>query len=178
MNFSICFRKILTYLKCDIYLNVWAYHCCIFRRQRVVPKNPLNSLLPLLLPFHHFLSEETSARSTPSQMLLSDFLVISETRQHFLECMAKGWRCNVFDVLLLIQLVEKFDIFLKYSVNLLTHQFWNWTWNGSISNFSDLWFFFQLEESHTFCQILLNTSTPCINVFYEILQWNKKLHVV
>ena len=38
-------------------------------------KNPLNSLLPLLLPFHHILSEETSARSTPSQMLLSDFFV-------------------------------------------------------------------------------------------------------
>ena len=72
-------------------------------------KNPLNSLLPLLLPFHHFLSEETSARSTPSQMLLSDFLVISETRQHFFVCIAKGLRCNVFDVLLVI-LIEEFYI--------------------------------------------------------------------
>ena len=41
-------------------------------------KNPLNSLLPLLLPFHHILSEETSARSTPSQMLLSDFFCESQ----------------------------------------------------------------------------------------------------
>ena len=38
-------------------------------------KNPLNSLLPLLLPFHHILSEETSARSTPNSTVVSSHTV-------------------------------------------------------------------------------------------------------
>ena len=37
--------------------------------------NPLNSLLPLLLPFHHILSEETSARSTPNSTVVSSHTV-------------------------------------------------------------------------------------------------------